>query len=277
MLLEEWLSRHDGIAHTSDIYAAGFSRHAISKAVDEGRTLRIRRSWIALHECEDDLLSAVGAGGRLTCVSAARRLGLWVPDDGAVHISVRPEGSHFDKRRFSVHWSPGPAPARRRAPVEPLINVLHHAARCQEPSAALAIWESALNRRLISADVLRNVSWSGSRAKRMAAIASRLSDSGLETEFILLMRAIGVAVRQQIWIDGHPVDALIGERLIVQLDGFAHHHDAVARRRDIEADARLRLRGYTVLRFDYFQVFFQPAFVQETIRTAIAQRLHLAS
>lgn len=276
MLLEAWLSRHDGIAHTSDIYAAGFSRHAISRAIDNGRMLRVRRSWIALRECEADLLSAVGAGGRMTCVSAARRLGLWVPDHTSVHISARPEGSHFDNKVFSVHWSQGPAPARRRAPVEPLINVLDHAARCQQADAALAIWESALNKQLISPQELQKVRWKSRRSTRIAMVASQLSDSGLETEFVTLMHAIGVDVRQQVWLDGHPVDALIGERLVVQLDGFAHHSDAVARRRDIEADARLRLRGYTVLRFDYFQVFFRPEFVQETIRTAVAQLLHIA-
>ncbi|KJL46698.1 hypothetical protein RS84_03338 [Microbacterium hydrocarbonoxydans] len=276
MLLEEWLSRHDGAAHTSDIYAAGFSRHAISKGIESGRMLRLRRSWIVLRDCEADIVSAVAAGGRLTCVSEARRLGLWVPDDDVVHISVRSERSHFDKNAFSVHWSRGPAPTRARAPIEPLINVLDHVARCQEPPQALAIWESGLNKRLIAAPVLHAVHWTGNRARRIAAIASSLSDSGMETEFVILMRAIGIHVRQQAWIDGHRVDALIGDRLIIQLDGFAHHSDAVARRRDIEADARLRLRGYTVLRFDYYQVFFQPEFVQETIRTAIAQLLHIA-
>ncbi|WP_251444597.1 DUF559 domain-containing protein [Microbacterium sp. USTB-Y] len=90
------------------------------------------------------------------------------------------------------------------------------------------------------------------------------------------MRQIGVRVRQQVWIDGHPVDILIGDRLIVQLDGFEHHRTAADRRRDIRADARLAVRGYTVLRFDYAQVLFEKAFVQESVRAAMAQGLHLA-
>lgn len=277
MLLHHWLRARDGIAHTSDIYAAGFSRHAVSKEIDGRRMLRIRRSWIALRDCEPELQAAVRVGGRLTCVSAARRLGLWVPpDDTAVHVSVRPESGRHDRKSLVLHWGRGPAPTPKHATVEPLINTLNHVARCLAPFLALTIWESALNTSLISLDELRSVGWRGSRACGLAELAGTLADSGLETQFITLMRAIGVPVRQQVWIDGHPVDALIGDRLVVQLDGFAHHGDAASRRRDIEADARLRLRGYIVIRFDYFQLFFEPAYVQETIRTAIAQRLHLA-
>lgn len=81
-------------------------------------------------------------------------------------------------------------------------------------------------------------------------------------------------MRQQVWIDGHRVDGLIGECLIVQLDGFAHLSSAVNRRRDIEVDARLRLRGYTVLRFDYVQILFHPDEVAEVVLMAMAQGLH---
>ncbi|WP_235566915.1 endonuclease domain-containing protein [Microbacterium sp. Root180] len=90
-----------------------------------------------------------------------------------------------------------------------------------------------------------------------------------------LMHGIGVKVRQQVWIDGHPVDGLIGERLVVQVDGFEHHR-AADRRRDIAADARLMLRGFHVLRFDYVQILFHPEQVISVIQTAIAQRRHLA-
>jgi hypothetical protein len=65
-------------------------------------------------------------------------------------------------------------------------------------------------------------------------------------------------------IDGHPVDGLIGEHLVVQIDGFSHHR-AEQRRRDLRAGARLVLRGYTVLRFDYVQVLLAPDEVIGTI------------
>ncbi|MEV4774481.1 endonuclease domain-containing protein [Microbacterium sp. LWH12-1.2] len=277
MLLEEWLRAHDGAAHSSDIYAAGFSKHAIAAGVRSGRMLRFRRSWIALRECDSAILAAIGIGGRLTCVSAARKLGLWVPTHAGVHVAVSPGAARIKTEGLRVHWSTGPAPAAARAVVDPLINVLHHVARCQELAAALAIWESALNKKLVDAAVLERIEWHSERADHIVALCTNLSDSGLETHFVDLMRAIGVAVQQQVWIDGHPIDALIGDRLVVQLDGFAHHSSPADRRRDIEADARLRLRGYTVVRFDYYQVLFQPDLVQNVIRAAIAQGLHRAA
>lgn len=55
--------------------------------------------------------------------------------------------------------------------------------------------------------------------------------------------------------------------------GFAHHR-AADRRRDLRHDAELALRGYTVLRFDYFQVLFAADDVIAAVSTAIAQGLH---
>lgn len=82
-------------------------------------------------------------------------------------------------------------------------------------------------------------------------------------------------MRQQVWVDGHPLDGLIGDRLAVQIDGFAFHQ-ARDRRRDLRADARLALRGFTVLRFDYAHVLFDADIVRETVLLAIAQGLHRA-
>ncbi|MEV8263016.1 DUF559 domain-containing protein [Microbacterium sp. NPDC077057] len=90
------------------------------------------------------------------------------------------------------------------------------------------------------------------------------------------MRAVGIDVRQQVWVDGHPLDGVIGERLAIQIDGFRHHSAAGDRRRDLAADARLALRGYTVLRFDYHQVMVDDRHVEDTVLAALAQGLHRA-
>jgi len=158
---------------------------------------------------------------------------------------------------------------------DPLLNLLFHIAHCLPRVEALAVWESALNGKLTSADVLARVAWRSRDAAAIAAVASALSDSGLETHFVALMRRAGVAVRQQVRIGGHAVDGLIGERLVIQIDGFEHHR-AGDRRRDLAADRRLVLRGYVVLRFDYMQVLFEPDEVRDAVLTAMAQGLHRA-
>lgn len=174
-----------------------------------------------------------------------------------------------------LHRAVGPVPLARIEPDEHIVNVLYHVASCLPPADALAVWESALRQRLVDGEVLRRVIWRSPRAAEMARVAGALSDSGLESHFRALLSAAGISMRQQVRIDGHHVDGLIGERLVVQLDGFAFHSAPADRRRDLEQDARLVLRGYTVLRFDYAQVMLEPATVVDRVRTAMAQGLHL--
>ncbi|WP_449408079.1 DUF559 domain-containing protein [Microbacterium maritypicum] len=272
--LTEWMRRHDGVAHSTTLRDAGFPVRTIRRAVEQGRLDRVRRSWLVSESCSPARRAAAASGGRIACVTAARELGLWTPADDSVHIAVASTASRLVGSPI-VHWAKGPVPVPSRSSEEPLLNILFHTARCLEPGDALAVWESALHHRLIDAEELAHVRWRSEQATSLASLASSLSDSGLESRFLWIMRAVGVSVRQQVWIDGHPLDGLIGRHLAVQLDGFAHHSDPATRRRDIQADARLVLRGYVVLRFDYRQVFFEPEEVQRAVLTAIAQGRHL--
>ncbi|WP_241245869.1 DUF559 domain-containing protein [Microbacterium sp. 4R-513] len=80
-------------------------------------------------------------------------------------------------------------------------------------------------------------------------------------------------IRAQIWIAGHHVDHLIGDRLVVQIDGG--HHVNAQRLSDNEHDAALRLLGYTVIRVGYRQVVDDWPTVQWLIMQALAQDLHV--
>lgn len=217
---------------------------------------------------------AASVGGRVTCASAAGLLGLWNVHTDAVHVALPHNASRFDPAGIQVHRARGPVPVHPRATEEPVLNVLFHVARCLPVPDALAIWESAVRRNAVELDTLERIDWRSTSAAQMASLVGSRSDSGPETVFVERMRAIGVPVRQQVWVDGHPLDALIGDRLGVQIDGYAHHSAAKDRRRDLRADARLVLRGYTVLRFDYHQVMHDRIDVEHTVRTAMAQGLH---
>lgn len=275
--LIDWLTQHGGIAHTSSATAAGFGPRAVAAAVTAGAVERIRRSWIVAPNCRPSRRSAALVGGRSTCVSAAHDLGLWAPKSSDVHVWVPPTASRLDPTGLRLHRAAPPTPVVRTDPIEPAVNVLFHVARCLSPNDGLAVWESALRKGLVDAHTLSAVVWRSTRARRFARVATFLSDSGLETHFREMMLAIGVVLRQQVWIDGHPVDAVIGERLAVQIDGFAFHSSPADRRRDLRQDARLVLRGYTVLRFDYVQILFEPEEVIATVRLAMAQGRHLRS
>lgn len=279
--------RH-GVAHTSDAKAAGFSRYEIAAAVEAGELRRVRRSWLVTPECDVRRVIAASHGGRVTCVSAAGQRGLWMPppaetadadadadaDAAPTHVAVPGTSSRHGLDGAILHWATGPAPVGRNMTEEPILNILFHVAQCLPRRDALAVWESAVQKRLTDAAVLRGVAWRRAEAAEIAGLVSSLSDSGLETRFVGGMRAAGVAVRQQVWIDGHPADGLIGDSLVIQIDGFAHHSSAADRRRDLAADARLVTRGYVVLRFDYQQVLFDWDQVLDTVLTAIAQGAH---
>ncbi len=271
--LTTWIRAHGGVAHTSVARMHGFSKHDAATAVARGEIQRVRRSWLVTPDCDGATLAAARIGGRATCVTAARQRGLWTPDHDGIHVAVPHGASRFDRTGVVLHWAAGPVAVPRTSPEEPLLNVLFHVARCLARPHALAVWESALRTRVVEVDVLARVSWHSSPAAEVASLARELSDSGVESHFLELMRGIGVAVRQQVVLDGHRVDGLIGDRLVVQLDGFAHHR-AADRRRDLAADARLMLRGFHVVRFDYQQVLFDPTHVTSVVLTAMAQGLH---
>lgn len=110
--------------------------------------------------------------------------------------------------------------------------------------------------------------------RSLLAEATAHSDSGLETLFLTRLRWLRERILPQVWIAGSPVDFLIGERLVVQIDGG--HHVGAQRTRDIAHDAALMLRGYHVIRVGYDQVVNDWPAVQEVILRAIAQGLHAA-
>jgi very-short-patch-repair endonuclease len=266
------------VCHTSDARAAGFSRYEIADAVAAGMLRRVRRSWLVTSDCDAFRVVAAAHSGRVTCVSAAALHGLWVPPTGTpalAHVAVPGTSSRHPTDGAVLHWSTGPAAVGRNMTEEPILNVLFHVAHCLPRADALAVWESAVRKKLTDPSVLRFVAWRRPEAAAVAALVSSLSDSGLETRFVDGMRRAGVRVQQQVWIDAHPVDGLIGKSLVVQLDGFAHHGDAAARRRDLAADARLVTRGYVVLRFDYQQILFDWDNVLQTVLTAMAQDAHV--
>lgn len=271
----EWLAQRSGAVHTSDARAAGWSAGLLASAVTSGVCRRVRRSWLVAPDCDARRVAAVAVGGRVTCASAAAMLGLWTPEHDGVHVAVPGNAGRLDADGLTLHWGSGPAPVARNAVDDHIANVLFHTARCLGRRKALPIWESALRKGLVELPHLQRIGWRNAEARELTRAASLLSDAGGETLFVDGMRAEGIAVRQQVVVDGHPLDGLIGDRLAIQIDGFAHHSSAADRRRDIRADARLALLGYTVLRFDYRQILFDWPYVRDTIVHAMAQGLHL--
>lgn len=262
-----------GVARTATLRDRGWSRHAIASAVRRGELRPVRKGWVASPDADPALVAAARAGVILTCVTQASRLGLWVLHDGDPHVAAPFNSGAVRAGAARVHWTKPLVPRHPDSLEDPLENVLAIVATCQPHERALAIWESALNRGLVDLETLRRLKLPPA-ARRLADVAAPWSDSGLESFVPPRLRWMRLPVRPQIWIAGRPVDFLIGDRLVLQIDGGTHV--GAQREKDIAHDARLMLMGYHVIRVGYGQVVHRWPEVQDLITRAVAQGLHLA-
>ena len=210
---------------TADLRGAGISRHRQQRLVADGALRGYGGGWFGTAETPDDVAGALFRGNRLTCLSAARILGLWTPDLGPdVHeTSRRPTRGEHDGV-VSRH-----RPVIRRwpddEPVLPLDAALSHALTCLDADSAAVLLESALERRLLvpsQVDLL--LAEAPARRRRAIGRVSALAGSGSETRVRRYLERRGVRVREQVAVfEGGRVDLLVGDRLVIECDSVRHH------------------------------------------------------
>jgi very-short-patch-repair endonuclease len=271
------LAAGDGFVTREQLHHAGFSAHRIRALIARGTLTAFTRDILGLRDANPAFQRAVRMGGRAACVTAARAYGIWVLDAEDFHLVPRSHNGRFRPDGGTPpavrHWTPEPVePDRHRLAVESGRNALAHIARCQPLDVAVASRDSAVRLGLLSREELRRLaSAHGGRLAQAAALVTGNADSGLETLTRVRLAWASVGCREQVVIDGHPVDLLIGERLVIQLDGKQHLNDPLQLTRDRRQDRRLRLMGYTVLRYGYAEVVFRW---EDTLREILA---HLAA
>lgn len=268
----EWLDARGGVARRQDLVRAGFRRGEIERAA----LRRPSRSWCASPNAPGAVVAAAVAGGRLTCVSAAEHWGLSLlhrPDE--LHLAVDPHGHAVPRSGQQLHWDLPILPARADSRIASVPDTLAHIARCLPHDEALVVWESAVRRKVVGERELRRIRWGSPAERVLAAEASGLSDSLIETLAVDALRHAGIELRQQVSLLGHPVDALVGSWLVLQFDGQEFHGTPTGRSADAEQDARLMLEGWTVLRFTYADIVQRRQELIDRVRRAMAQGLHL--
>lgn len=274
MALLSELRRCGDIARTAHLIDRGVTRREIERSLTTGRVLRPARGWVALRGADPELLFAARHHVVLSCVTQARRLKLWTMDEPEVpHVAAPNAGAKVRDAGMRVHWT---RPLILRPPfllVDPIDNVLAHVAECQPREAAMVIWESALNRCLVDVLELQTLPLRR-KAQEILSACTPFSDSGLESIVCSRLRWLPIPVRQQVVVGGRRVDVLIGERLIVQIDGATHA--GAQRTSDIAFDAALIKLGYRVIRLSYEQVIYRWEEAQELILAAISLGEHIA-
>ncbi|MFB9377834.1 endonuclease domain-containing protein [Kineococcus gynurae] len=244
---------------------------ALDRAVREGTVLHPARGVFVLPECEPAHRAAVLVDGELTCEAGAREHGLdlLLPGDG-VHVRCA-RGSELTWPRVTVHRRGRAGDGSR---VAPLLTVLLDLPGCLPLPEAVAALDGALRRGRVDHDDLRaRVAHlpPGDPRRRTVDLADGRADSVLESvvRVELLARGRTVELQHAEQGVGH-VDLLVDGWLVVELDGFAFHHDRSQFREDRRRLVELVRAGRTVLRFTYEDVAFARPRMLDVIEEVLA-------
>ena len=266
-----------GWIHYQAALERGWTGKSLLRARREEGIDLLRRQWLVLPDAPQAILAAARLGGWVTSSSALKLYGLWEPpsikDDPLLHVAVAADANVPIDRRVRLYRIRPVVDRSPRSLIDPLANVLGNIAKRLSYMDAFASWESAVSQGLVTPEELRRLPWTTKAGALLAKEVSALSDSGVESMFVLRCRRAGIRLVQQVPLAGRPVDALIGAHLVIQIDGYAFHSDARQRRSDIEHDRKLALMGYTVFRFTYQDIVYDWPRVERQIRNAIAQGL----
>jgi very-short-patch-repair endonuclease len=275
-----------GVTSMRALTDRGVSVREVAAAVRRGDVIRPRQGWVALPSADRAAIAAVRVGGTLSCTSLLRRHRVWTTPVFHLHLRVPRNASRLaspaDRRRrlsntdavitHHVSWLP-PAVAA----VDTLAHAVALAVVCQPRLDAIATLDAAVDRELFTIAELHDVLAPAPQKYRdMLAHVRVGAQSGLETKGRLLLRSRRIRVRSQVAIAGvGHVDLVVGERLVIELDGYEWH----SRRADFEEDRRrdlvLAQRGYQVLRLSYAQVTGQWPWCEEVILGLVRARKHL--
>lgn len=257
-----------GIATRQQLIEAGLSARAIAFATRGGDVRRIRRAHYALPQAPVSALAAVRLGGRLGCVSAARTYGIWANAGHQVHIALPANAAQLRTNRalvpaaepltadrfpgeVALHWS-DVAVGRREGEQSwrvPVRRALAQIAQCQPRRDVLAAYESAVTLQLLTLSESQRL-LDASAPARLGRLELRGHDgSGAETYLAEAFRELGISFIQQVPFDQvGDVDFLVEGRLIVEVDGYAHHSSKPAFRRDRGRDRTMLGRGIPTIR-----------------------------
>lgn len=272
-----------GTARTRDLRAAGISPSSIGSACASGRIERVRIGHFADPALAEPVRAALRVGGRVACVTLAELHGARPLLRHPVHVEVDLHDSRFrrkddattrhfpaEKSHAILHWTPSPRPGV----AVPLAVALVQVVGCLSLLDAVCVLDSVLR---VHPAVWGEVQeLAPVRAQHVLALVDPSAASPPETVFRVRARAAGLACVPQAPLPwGKQGDFLIGDRLVVEVDGAEFHAGREAFVGDRERDALLVAAGYLVLHFTYDQVVHRWEEVLAVIRAVMRRGEHL--
>lgn len=278
-----------GLFSSQQAVAAGHSHADITRQVRRGRWVRVRRGVLMAvgHEMSDSdavLLALLEAGPSAVLMRrSAARLFDWdlLTDPARAELALPDRPRRSRSLVFRTVLSPDDVVVVGLLRVTtPERTVLDLAALLPLREALVAV-DGAL-RAGVSADAVEAAwrAWPPCRrrtqARRVLDLASPLSGGVPETEMRLLLTQsqLPMPVCQfEVRVGGELIGrvdfAWVEQRLVLEVDGFAHHSDRSAFQRDRTRQNALIRAGWRVLRFTVEDVRLRPDEVVAEIRQAL--------
>lgn len=253
------LTKLGEVARTRTLFRRGFSDTTIRGAVDSGTVSRPRRGWIVSSTADRDQLRAIAVGGRIGCLSALGRFGVWSGVDDDLHLQVPRTASRIDPLAAGVGvttknqgvWHPSVPERRRRsrsirlatgtavdvhwglelAPdsvldwiVSPQ-TALAAALRCMDAEHAAAAIDSVLHERVLTRRAVDAVLASlPGTCRTLVDQFTGVPESGVESLFIRRASDAGFVVEPQVDLAGFGrYDGLIDGCVLFEIDGRGYH------------------------------------------------------
>lgn len=284
-MLNDYLSRHDGVLTLAQARRAGLSKHSVNRRVRAGQW---RQCALGVYFADDRpfteaariraALWSYGDRAAASGLAAAWWHGLtrFAPDIVEVTVPRDSNGRvRLGSRVRRRDLAPADVVERRglRATALPL-TVIEAAVRRR---GGARLMDSALQRDVELRELwhahLRNKGRYGSpAARRLLQAASDGARSEAERLLVKLLKEAGITGwRTNYPVGGYKVDvAFPGPKVAIETDGWAFHSDQDDFQNDRERQNNIALLGWQVLRFTWLDLVEYPQRVIAVIRSAIS-------
>jgi very-short-patch-repair endonuclease len=240
-----------GVYSWAELIELGLRRKDIELLVKNNDLTRLRQGWYATTDANWRVVEAVTKGGVLTCVDALAHHGVWVPEELTKSVHVR--GNARATRAHPTFCRQYGRPEPETGAIDDIRIAFRHAVRCLSPEGIVAVADSILNQELLEiADLRGELSAAPAAVRELLERCDAMADSGAESLVRFRLYSARVSVRVQVAIEGvGTVDLMIGDRLIIEVDGDRYHRTKEQMEEDKRRDRAAASQGYITLRLTY--------------------------
>ena len=271
---EHALARLGGVADAAAVLRLT-SRSRLRRALLRGELVRDVRGRYSLLGLDEAVRAANALSGVLAEDSAAQYHG-WEtkhrPTAPCVAVPRKRKVRPDRRRGVRVRYVDLPPADVSGMATVPGATVMQCAARLPFDEA-LAIADSALRHLDVTRrELLERAETMPARYRARCLRVAAHADSRAANPFESVLRAIaldiaGLSVEPQVWVEGIGRPDLLDRRrrLVVEADSFEFHGRRAALKADCERYNAFALAGWTVLRFSWEHVMFEPGYVRSVL------------